>query len=122
MKLLICLTLTALLAACGTPTPFERGPRKENEAPAPPVGETAEGLSEQVYMEKIFPLLESQCSGCHGNPAPDFNAAKSLAVFKQPGNSPILLRPTGTDHETIWAAGSSEAGLVTKWIMGEPVQ
>ncbi|MEQ1877224.1 MAG: hypothetical protein ABL958_11295 [Bdellovibrionia bacterium] len=118
MKTLTTLASILLLIGCGSPTPFERGQKKESEGPGP-VSETATDFSEKVYMEKIFPLLERDCTGCHGNPAPDFNHAKAIAVFQKPEQSPIVLRPTGTEHEAVWAPGSAELALVTKWIMGE---
>jgi cytochrome c553 len=104
---------------CGSPNPFQRGPKKDDDGPSP-VGESGTGLSEQVYMEKIFPILERDCTGCHGNPAPDFNRAQSLAVFHKPDESAIMVRPSGGDgHAEIWASGSAELELVRKWIMGE---
>jgi hypothetical protein len=120
MKTIAVLTSFMLLIGCGTSTPFERGAKKDGQGPNP-VGESGVELDEQAYMEKIFPLLERDCTGCHGNPAPDFNRAKAIAVFKRPNESAIILRPTGTEHEVIWAAGSPELALVTKWIMGEPI-
>jgi hypothetical protein len=117
MKTLLILGLLAVIG-CGTNTPFKRGePREGGENP---VSGASAGLNESDFSSRIFPLLDRDCTGCHGNPAPSFEAAKSRVVFRNLNESQLYMRASGKEeHETIWTDESDELKALVAWIMGK---
>ena len=114
-KFIAALILLSFAVGCGSGNPFDRGARvlggdtggkgNGNEKPS------------DVFNTKLLPLLESKCSSCHDNKAPNFETAAELVVPGSPETSVLYLRATGTEHKAVWKIGSTEAAALSAWIV-----
>jgi hypothetical protein len=137
MKSLLTILITSVvLIGCGSDRPFQRGEDRieadgqsggsdkptdptdptdpgENPNPTPPPA-----LSKTFFDENVLPALVKSCDSCHDNPAPDFNEAKKLVVFKKPNDSVLYTKAAGTGHKKIWKPDSAELAVLATWING----
>ena len=114
MRLLILLAISILIGACGSSTPFQRGHGANEE------NRKLEGGGENdpriIFQSVILPRLETSCSSCHDNKAPDYDSALSRVVPGRPEESSLYLKATGSGHRKVWAPESQEALDLAEWI------
>lgn len=134
------------LVACGSDTPFKRGPNPEgqNQTGFKPGGGNGGGggnnggnggrneerpptstpvvpmtLSEDFFNEIVLPMLNSDCVGCHEDKLPDFEAAKTFVVIAKPEESILFLRASnGHANRKTWIPGSEKLKILEAWING----
>lgn len=142
MKNFVALCILIFAVGCGSSHPFERGPKSVREGkpfgrsqeptpenpnpenpspenPNPVVPQPDEpALSKTFFEANLLPALNRDCAMCHDNPAPNFEAAVTLVVFKKPDESELYLKATGTRHRKVWQKDSAEAAVLVNWING----
>ncbi|MBI4403897.1 MAG: hypothetical protein HY537_07045 [Deltaproteobacteria bacterium] len=111
--------ITVLLTGCGAYSLFQRG-----EKVTKPTGPTVNKetlTAEQMFTQFVAPALEKSCKGCHANPAPTYEAAKTKITGKNPDESALYFMAKGESHPggKIWAEGSTQLSDLHDWIMKE---
>ena len=125
--LAVAAAVTLVFLGCGAERPFDRGQRisgpgdiegKPTPDPSGTPGPTpSEALSEEFFVTKVLPLLESDCTGCHENKAGNYETAKSLVVKGDFASSPLVRKAQGLDgHDAIWEVGSEALKALKAWI------
>lgn len=117
--------VSLILSACGSPTPLERGrlitnQQKGTTLPESAVDPVANDLDLSFFNESVLPALENKCSSCHDNPAPNFERAKSLVMFKDINSSSLYLYATGLrgSHKKVLSSANPELAVLIAWING----
>ncbi len=92
------------------------------EPVAPNLPEPVGALDPDFFIKVLAPQFVNSCSGCHENPAPNYETAVSLVFVKEVERSPLYLKASGSyHHRTVWALDSVELGNLKKWINLESI-
>ncbi|MFN8845252.1 MAG: hypothetical protein ACK5V3_13590 [Bdellovibrionales bacterium] len=119
MKTLILLMIICFLG-CGSQDPFSRGQKsaQDNNSSAQS-GTKPLQLSRELFETSVQPVVKKDCSGCHGNPAENMQAAQSKIVLGRPEESKLWMKAVGMlGHPKRWDKTSAEAILLSSWING----
>lgn len=104
---------------CGSKVPFTRGASIQNEENK--LSGTTAAPSAADFERYVLPVLEQNCTSCHGNPAPDYATALSIVKVGRPAESDLYLKATGQkSHRKILTIESQQARNIEDWINSSP--
>jgi len=129
MKVFWGAILFCFVVACGSPTPFRRGPKsepvpKDSATDKKPTDTTSPTPPEVKLDSKFFdsylePAIDLDCKSCHENHVNTFAKASELVVAGQPKESSLFKLVQGQNsHPLVWKSDSIQLALLQQWIEG----
>jgi hypothetical protein len=134
MYKIILIVFLGFLFSCGVDHPFKRGePSSSNPSNTGGVIETATQSGKTLFIEQVYPSMQSKCFDCHrgevdtftltGESEKDYLFSLIKIVPGDPENSLIILKPLNKEDShgggTIWQEGSNEHLIFKEWILNE---
>ncbi|RMG20434.1 MAG: hypothetical protein D6729_02885 [Deltaproteobacteria bacterium] len=121
--LLLCLLLGAVGCGPGPSLPVDGGPTSDGG-----VDGGADAGQTVHFSSDVLPLLQTHCTGCHGDPSPagGFNLAGDAAAvypevrarvsLEDPPSSLLLTKMAGQNHGRFFGPGDVEYEQTLAWI------